>query len=263
MYEMLVNIAYAMMLPFLKTRSLIAILLTAASGLVIAHYLRPSLNIGDYGLTWNSMPFAIFRVTYSFFAGVMVYRWFSSAGPAQSLRRSSDLVPWAMLTLVTLLLIARPGKHNQPFFDLLCVFVIFPSIILVALRFQPVGFGAWVCKFLGDISYPLYAIHAPLVGLLILVFPSHFAYHAPWSGLVFLLACWQPAGFWPAGMMLRPDGSCLHSGATHRPFPESSPDGPGLHRVNDRSSIPIARCDRSARPSATSLRAAAKSRLGE
>ena len=57
--------------------------------------------------------------------------------------------------------------------DLTAVLLLFPLLIGAASQFDPQGPAHRLCGFLGDISYPLYAIHYPLVRAICFVTNKH------------------------------------------------------------------------------------------
>ena len=197
-FEILANIFYAGFVRFLNVRNLIRIMCVSVLGIILGLYLGHTHAI-DFGWTLKGWPFGIFRVGYSFFAGVLIYRSFKSgACPVNIHRRQGSFIPITIVALVGVLLTSSPPAALHPYFDSLMVFIIFPAIIYAALFFEPVGIIARVFQFLGTISYAVYALHWPLAYLIrdylknlcgILVDD-----YRPWSGIVLIvsliIACW-------------------------------------------------------------------------
>jgi peptidoglycan/LPS O-acetylase OafA/YrhL len=110
-----------------------------------------------------------------------------------------ELIPWAILAAVALLLTSSPPSAIQPYFDFVTVVAVYPAIIYVALHFQPTGASARICKFFGAISYAVYAIHCPLgvlvQDLLRSVGGILVENYAPWAGFAFIAVliplCWM------------------------------------------------------------------------
>jgi peptidoglycan/LPS O-acetylase OafA/YrhL len=194
--ELWVNIIYGRFISALGARNLLLIMAFSAVGLAAGEYLSQRHNL-DFGWTQKSFAFAFFRVGYSYFAGVLIYRMFSAkrlAGP------SADRSPaaWGLLLTMAGLLMCSPPAALQPYYDFLCVTAIFPAIVYAALSFQPNGRSRRLFTFLGAISYPAYAIHAPLAALTETLLHK-FAdlpvqQYAPYSGIVFVVGllplCW-------------------------------------------------------------------------
>ena len=74
---------------------------------------------------------------------------------------------WCSLGLVALLAVPRVGgtEHlwQNGLYDALVVVVLFPLIVWTGASGTVTGRSARVCEFLGDISYPIYITHYPLV----------------------------------------------------------------------------------------------------
>jgi peptidoglycan/LPS O-acetylase OafA/YrhL len=194
--ELWVNIIYGRFISALSSRNLLLIMAFSAVGLAAGEYLSPRHNL-DFGWTQKSFAFAFFRVGYSYFFGVLIYRMFA-ANRFTGLTVHPSLVAWGLLSTMAALLMCSPRPSLQPYFDFVCVTAIFPVIVYSAMHIQPDGHTRRVCTFLGAISYPAYAIHSPLgafteTALHKLAGLSVHDY-APYSGIVFVGAllplCW-------------------------------------------------------------------------
>jgi peptidoglycan/LPS O-acetylase OafA/YrhL len=199
-FELAVNIFYAAVLRFLTTRTLIVIMSVSALGLIAFMYFSHAHNL-DIGWTVKSLPGGFFRVGYSFFAGVFLYRRFTLKRAASFPGRHSAFIPYAILLLGAIFLMAAPSGTFQPYFDFVAVVVVFPVIVYLGLIFQPKGVGARIFKFFGLISYAVYVIHGPLAilsqGYLRAANGISVEHHVPWAGLDFEYnyAPWAGLGF--------------------------------------------------------------------
>jgi peptidoglycan/LPS O-acetylase OafA/YrhL len=109
-----------------------------------------------------------------------------------------QLAAWGLLVAMAALLMCSPPPSLQPYFDFVCVTAIFPLIVYAALFFQPAGHTRKICTFLGAISYPVYAIHAPLAALAEALLRKLAGLsvqdYAPYAGIMFvstlLPLCW-------------------------------------------------------------------------
>lgn len=70
------------------------------------------------------------------------------------------------LALVLLAALAVPPLLYTATYDLACVMLVFPLIVLVGHR-DPSGWVGAICRFSGEVSYPLYALHWVLWELLL------------------------------------------------------------------------------------------------
>lgn len=193
--EMLANILYGCFVRRLSLKVLLAII--GISGVGIFGILLRNHNL-DFGYYTKDIIPGLFRVGYSFFAGVLIYRIFSSGKFQHKLNESvAKYIPWLLLLAVGLLLTASPYGILHALFDLVAVTVIFPVIIFAALIFSPGTNSTPVFKFLGLISYPLYALHLPLSKWIPVIFRDtnvDLLSRPLWIGLLFtailIPLCW-------------------------------------------------------------------------
>lgn len=158
-YELLVNIVYAFVLFRFSSRALAS--LTAATFVFLA---AMTLS-GEHGLAFGPVasewPGAAARTLFSFSVGLLIYRT----------RNSWDAprVPAVILVVVTVVPMLLPvSALARPIFDLALVALWFPALITLSARVEPV-IGASALRFLGVASYGLYAIHYPVVQVLLAV----------------------------------------------------------------------------------------------
>ena len=74
---------------------------------------------------------------------------------------------WSGLLLAVLLVMPRVGGEEHMLwngiYEAACVMVAFPILVLIGAGSVTTGRTAKVCKFLGEISYPLYIVQYPIV----------------------------------------------------------------------------------------------------
>lgn len=152
-WEYLANIVYALVL--IKLPSKVLWILTIIAAVMLGFEAQKA---GYLGVGWGGDNFfgGGIRVLFSFLAGILVYRskWI--------IRSKLGFVSMAILLLIVFLV---PFTKANAIIDPLLVVFYFP--LLVAL-----GAGATlqpklskICKFSGEISYPLYVIHYPFLWL--------------------------------------------------------------------------------------------------
>lgn len=140
MFEMAVNLAYALLLPWLS-RLILAFIVLVSGVLLVVIQIR--LDGIDLGWSWPSLWWGVPRVTFSFFLGVLIFR-LKIPRPA---------------TPPLLALVAVPALFYAP--ELLAVLVGYPLVLIAATTSDPRG--ARVMTAMGAMSYPLYVIHFPLL----------------------------------------------------------------------------------------------------
>jgi peptidoglycan/LPS O-acetylase OafA/YrhL len=162
-YELIINVVFALLARFLGWR-LLGLVLAIGAAAVIAD----RVIVGDLmsGAATGEFPSALARVTWSFFAGVAVYRlWRAKPGPATP--------PWLLLALLV-------GMMALPV-DIVWVLLGFPLLVYLGASTEPKGFMAPVFSQLGILSYGLYAIHKPIILMLDRV---GLTVDAPWKILL-------------------------------------------------------------------------------
>lgn len=134
------------------------------------------------------------RMTFSFSAGLLLSRVFRP--------RAVRGAFWiCSLVLVVLLALPYMGDGSRPWmnalYEVVCVVAVFPLLVWLAASGRTTDArSAAVCKFLGDISYPLYIIHYPSIYLLFMAsrkYEMTFADAWPYALLIFagnILLAW-------------------------------------------------------------------------
>ena len=198
LFELLANFAMALAWRRLSNRTLAAIIGVSLIGLVWMIFTEsgPGGSSGaNGGFTWSTFMTGIFRVGFSFFLGILIYR-------KRDLVKIS-LSPWLALGLVGFALAIDPPDSLWSWYDLACIVVVFPTVIALAVQTEP-AVGARVFRFVGLTSYAVYVLHYPIQrlarGFFLKVFQQDVAAYAPWSGVglaVFLLGlCWTVDKFY-------------------------------------------------------------------
>jgi peptidoglycan/LPS O-acetylase OafA/YrhL len=193
-FELLVNFFYAAVFRFLTPLRTVVLVGIALAGLTGTTWYFDGLNAGsDWPTLWGGVP----RVVFSFFAGVVLYRM------ARAVRRPRRVGPWLMLpALLALFGLPVPAAFRWAF-DLGCVVALFPLFIWYAATTESGGSRQnALLTLLGQTSYALYAIHVPLLGVvvgLLSVAGHRPGWFSPLTGLMFLalaLVCSLAADVW-------------------------------------------------------------------
>ncbi|WP_404338481.1 acyltransferase family protein [Sphingomonas sp. MMS12-HWE2-04] len=156
-YELAANLAFAACVPWLRGRALGVVVAVFGLALVATSLTFDGLNAG---WKWPELYAGFVRVGFAFFAGVALYRlhgtrrWPTFALP----------FPVLALALVAVLLPSLLPAGNA-LYDLAMTMLVFPAIIVLASNDRAEGKWNGVMRSSGELSYPLYITHFPLLAL--------------------------------------------------------------------------------------------------
>lgn len=154
LWELAVNMLYAVLRPALSHRALVMIVSAFAGWLVFTAFLFGTLQVGA---TWPSAWAGAPRAGFSFFAGVALLR--ARRWPVMQQMQLS-LIPAAVI-LVALLSVRVPLAFELPL-QLGGVLLVFPVIVAGCSNAAP-GRLTPACAFLGAVSYPAYILQGGIV----------------------------------------------------------------------------------------------------
>ena len=161
-FEYIANILYALGVRKFSNAALAVLVVLAGSALVHLAVTGPTGDvIGGWSLTPEQLRVGFTRMGYPFFAGLLLSR-------VSSLAHIKHAFWWCSLLLVLVLAFPRVGgaAHlwQNGLYDSLSIIFVFPLVVWLGASGQIAGAGAArVSKFLGDISYPIYITHYPLI----------------------------------------------------------------------------------------------------
>jgi len=201
--EYLANIVYALIGRWIGIKALAAVVLIAAVALTVTAAHHGFLGAG-WG--WDTVWIAPVRMLFPFLAGLLVYRL-----------KIRIRIPaaWPLLSLALIAVFAAPflSIHGtikpNGLLEAAMIILLFPPILAMGAAGTVSGATARVCRFFGELSYPLYITHYPFI----------YVYgHWVWSAkpdratalgvgavlIVFLLAlAWAAMRFWDAPIRAR------------------------------------------------------------
>ncbi|QNQ09840.1 acyltransferase family protein [Sphingomonas alpina] len=161
-YEYCANILYAVGLRRLSNRGLGVLVVLSAVALILLLVMgkRGDL-IGGWSLDADGLMIGVTRVMFPFFAGILLMR----LGARVRLPGAFWL---CSLMLIVALSLPRFGGTERLWINGLyeagCVILLFPLIVAIgAGEKQSDGPSVRVARFFGDLSYPLYITHYPLM----------------------------------------------------------------------------------------------------
>lgn len=151
-WEYIANILYVLFLFKLKNKIIWFLLLIAVMLLCYETY-----SSGYLGVGWGGENFwgGGIRIFYSFLAGMLIFRlnWM--------IKTKLGFLPLGILLMLAFLI---PFIDSWNYFaDPLVVIFYFPILIMLGAGTHLTDGLTRICKFLGDISYPLYIIHYPFM----------------------------------------------------------------------------------------------------
>lgn len=161
-FEYIANILYALFLRKI-TNKVLSVLVVLSAGLLI-HLLvwgpRGDV-IGGWTVDAEQLHIGFARLLFPFLAGMLLMR----LGKRIHVRGAFG---WCSLILVAAFAIPRIGGPQHLWmnglYEAFAIIVVFPIIVAMGAGDRVVpGFEEKVCRFMGDISYPLYITHYPLI----------------------------------------------------------------------------------------------------
>ena len=163
-YEYIANIVYAVFLRRV-TKVFLAVLVLIAAGVTI-HYALTNPNgdlIGGWSIAPEQLRIGFTRLAFPFLAGMLLAK-------TAKLRYTRNAFLSASLLLVLFLSIPRIGGSEQHWmngvYECFCLMVVFPVVVWLGAGGKVKGKRAsGLCKFLGDISYPIYITHFPIINM--------------------------------------------------------------------------------------------------
>ncbi len=163
-FEYIGNVLYALFIRRLSTRALAVLVAAAGCGLAVFSVWGP---LGDicvgFSLTGENIVGGSLRLLFAFPAGLLLSRVFRPV-------RVRGAFWIGSLAVVALASVPRIGGSEHLWmngvYDALCAVVLFPLIVWIGASGKTTDrVTSRICKFLGDISYPLYMVHYPFIYL--------------------------------------------------------------------------------------------------
>ena len=164
-FEYIGNILYALFIRKFSTKALALLVFVAGCGLAAFAILGPYGDICvGFSLTGTEFTGGFLRLLFSFSAGLFLSRIFK---PANNVKGAFWI---CSLSIVVLLSVPRIGGAEHLWmngvYDTVCCVVFFPFFVYLGASGKSTNkYTTWICRFLGDISYPLYMVHYPFIYL--------------------------------------------------------------------------------------------------
>ena len=161
-FEYIANILYAAGIRKLSNKALGILVLLSAGLLMHLTVMGPRGDvIGGWAVDRTQLHIGFARLLYPFFAGMLLMR----VGKRIHIKGA---FPICSLLLVILFSIPRIGGPTHLWmnglYEAFCIIALFPLIVSMGAGGSVTGkFLTRLCNFFGDISYPLYITHYPLI----------------------------------------------------------------------------------------------------
>lgn len=157
LFELVANLVYGFVARLLSWRILVAALAVGA-GAVAFTIIRHG-DVRGPGWMWAHLDAGLARVMFDFFAGVAIYR----------LRQTVKLpgLPWWAATGAFVAVIAAaPTGVWRVAYDIAAALVLMPALVTLASGSVVTGVAARMCAASGMLSYGVYVLHVPLLGVI-------------------------------------------------------------------------------------------------
>lgn len=165
-FEYIGNILYALFIHRLSTKVLTVLVVLSGAGLASFAIFNLS-GYGHLGVGWSLIDYNLIggflRMFFAFSIGLLMSRNFKPVHIRGAFWICS-------LVLIAFLSVPHIGGEEEPWmngiFDSVCTIIIFPMLVYLGASGTTTDkSSSRICKFLGDISYPVYIVHYPFMYL--------------------------------------------------------------------------------------------------
>ena len=190
-FEYIGNILYALFIHRFSNRTLT--IWTALMGIGLGFFtLTDFSGYGNLGVGWTldatNFIGGLLRMLFPFSLGMLVFRHFKPA----KIRGAFWICSLVLFILFHVPFIPglAPICYNG-LFEMICITLAFPLLVWLGASGSTTDrFSSGVCKFLGDISFPVYIIHYPLYYLFYawLIKNQYYTFGQTWVTAILLIA---------------------------------------------------------------------------
>jgi len=161
-FEYVANILYAIGFRKLSNKAMGVLVLLSAGLLMHLTIMGPRGDvIGGWSIDAKQLHIGFARMLYPFFAGILLMR----LGKRIHVKGAFALCSLLLVVIFSIPRIGGPAHlWMNGLYESICIIVLFPLIIAMGAGDGVNGkLSTRLCKFCGDISYPLYITHYPLI----------------------------------------------------------------------------------------------------
>ena len=149
--EYIANLIYALFGR--KLSKLVLWIIVIISGIALTFVAFRNGSVGT-GWSYHTFWIASVRMMFPFFAGLLLFR------TGKFIRIP---MAYAICSLLLILLFCIPAHKFYALYEATCIIIAFPIIVAAGAGGQISSRWAKICKFAGDISYPIYILHYPFI----------------------------------------------------------------------------------------------------
>jgi peptidoglycan/LPS O-acetylase OafA/YrhL len=160
-FEYIANILYALFIRrFSKIALAILVFLSACATVYLAVFIKGDVS-GGWTFDGEHLHIGFTRLIYPFFAGLLLYR-------LGKLTHIKNAFLWCTLLLIAVFVVPHIGTKEHSMmngiYEAAIIIFVFPLVVYLGASSEIKGKTASkICKFLGDISYPVYLVNYPLI----------------------------------------------------------------------------------------------------
>ncbi|HWA92110.1 MAG TPA: acyltransferase [Rhizomicrobium sp.] len=166
--EIFGNLIYAAVARSIGNTALKVLVAIGGLGVAMIAFRTGFLNVG---VDVDEIAYGYIRYAFSFSLGVLFWRM-QAAGTLPRLK-----VP-AGVPLVAAVALMSGLVPESPLYDAGVVLFVFPWVVIAAVTSEPSARFAPLFAWAGAVSYPLYALHEPITGMILTVMPKGAAHVA-------------------------------------------------------------------------------------
>ncbi|MFC6024379.1 acyltransferase family protein [Methylobacterium mesophilicum] len=152
--ELLINFTWALWGFKARSTIIVGVIVVSAALMVVSAKFNSTLNIGFDIMTAFG---GVSRICFGFYLGIILYKvkFFLP-------RLHSKAWPVLILVILSVVFVGPPDGLNisRVWWDCTSAIVVLPIIVLTASLVRPIG---RLSQFSGDVSYPVYALHFPVL----------------------------------------------------------------------------------------------------
>jgi len=165
-FEYIGNILYVLLLRRLPTK-LLSIIVAASGVMLGAHVLQGGYLGEGWSFAGNGFLWGMLRMLFPYSLGMLLCRLFLKRRTGKPFDRKYFLPLFVVCSIAMAVLLSMPfiGDPRHPWMNGLYIFLlitfVFPAIVWTGAC---AGTGqSKLCSFIGELSYPLYIVHYPLM----------------------------------------------------------------------------------------------------